>query len=154
MEVSEVDRQLIKLLQSRKNLSQIELCNGFLDIARNQSDFSGFPVNNFIESLVKVCISKLSKSFRKLDQSDSQDVFMVIEEIIEIFTQDSQTRRPLLTSEGLIGSLLELVVIDCTPFWMKKEVLELLTRVASLKISSECRIGVRNKVSSFLKNCF
>ena len=117
MEVSEVDRQLIKLLQSRKNLSQIELCNGFLDIARNQSDFSGFPVNNFIESLVKVCISKLSKSFRKLDQSDSQDVFMVIEEIIEIFTQDSQTRRPLLTSEGLIGSLLELVVIDCTPFW-------------------------------------
>ena len=45
----------------------------------------------------------------------------------------------------MIASLLELVILETTPFFMKKEILELLTRVASLKISSECRAGVRKK---------
>ena len=82
MELTKVDGQLIHLLQQRKNLSSIELVNGFLSIAKDQSDFSGFPVNNFIESLVKCSISKLK---RKPEQF--QDVFITIEEIIEIFTK-------------------------------------------------------------------
>ena len=51
MELTKVDGQLINLLQQRKNLSSIDLANGFLHIAKDQPDFSGFPVNNFIESL-------------------------------------------------------------------------------------------------------
>ena len=76
MELTKVDGQLIHLLQQRKNLSSIELVNGFLSIAKDQSDFSGFPVNNFIESLVKCSISKLK---RKPEQF--QDVFITKEEI-------------------------------------------------------------------------
>ena len=78
MELTKVDGQLIHLLQQRKNLSSIELANGFLSIAKDQSDFSGFPVNNFIESLVKCSISKLK---RKPEQF--QDVFITKEEINE-----------------------------------------------------------------------
>ena len=36
-------------------------------------------------------------------------------------------------------------MVETTPFYMKKEVLDLLTQVASLKISAECRTGVRNQ---------
>ena len=50
-----------------------------------------------------------------------------------------------MTCEGFIASLLELVILETTPFFMKKEILELLTTVASLKISTECRVGVRKK---------
>ena len=51
MELTKVDGQLINLLKQRKNLSSIDLANGFLHIAKDQPDFVGFPVNNFIESL-------------------------------------------------------------------------------------------------------
>ena len=94
--------------------------------------------NHFLFFPVKCSISKLK---RKPDHN----VFMVIEEIIEIFSLDPNTRRPLFTSEGLVTSLLELVMVETTPFYMKKEVLELLTQVASLKISADCRTGIRNK---------
>lgn len=100
MELTKVDGQLIHLLQQRKNLSSIELANGFLSIAKDQSDFSGFPVNNFIESLVKCSISKLK---RKPEQF--QDVFITIEEIIEIFTKGKFFSHPFLTSVRYLSNV-------------------------------------------------
>ena len=58
---------------------------GFLSIAKDQSNFSGFPVKNFIESLIKCSITKLKRKPMQF-----QDVFIAIEEIIEIFIIESK----------------------------------------------------------------
>ena len=138
----EVEKLLFELLNKRKQLPGLIFAEKFLSIAEDYADRDGFPVCTFLISFSKSVLNDYAKNHQQFH-------FSVIERTIACFSGNMKTRRLLLTTDGIVTSLITLIFSNASPFELKKGALEILNQIASLKISQDCRFGVLNKYEPY-----
>lgn len=148
MAFSVVDERLKTLVNRRKELSLIQTAKELFQIIQDQSNFQQFPLNNYLRHLTILFVKKLKDVNEKNEETDL--ALEIVEKIIEQLADNPNLRRPLLTADSLLPSLLETVTSDSTLFTIKYDILMWLNKIVSLHISRECREGVRQKYERLL----
>ena len=137
---SRVEIELKKLVNPRAKIPIDQISEGFLQIVQDCMDFEGFPITTFSDYLARFCI-------RNLPLCRSEQLLANLRQIIELLARNKVTKRPLLTSNCVVPSLIKALSHPDMSLTFKKEVLAMLIAIGTMSISPECRAGVRKKHS-------
>ena len=61
MASSMIEEKLVNLVHQRKYISPIDIAVGFLDIAKDFTDISSFPLTSYISFFTRLCVNNLKK---------------------------------------------------------------------------------------------